>query len=77
MKKKEYIVPNIWIETLEYDEMIAHTSKTNPETKPVAPDNKEQYGGGLGGSTDQDDTPGSADAKGGGIFTFIDVFDDY
>lgn len=48
MKRNNYIKPTIFFEEIEVEHLMT-PSKELIETTPVAPDNKEEYGGGLGG----------------------------
>lgn len=60
MNKKQYIIPAFELINYELDSIILDLSKTNSDTKPVAPDNNNNYGEGLGGSTGSETVPGEA-----------------
>lgn len=60
MNKKQYIIPAFELINYELDSIILDLSKTNPDTKPVAPDNNNNYGEGLGGSTGSETVPEEA-----------------
>ena len=72
--KRVYLSPKIAVHNIETS-CILDTSRTNPETKPVAPDNNGSYGGGLGGSTGSDGEPPET-ARGTGHNNFIGILDD-
>lgn len=60
MKRKQYIIPAFELIDCEIDCTILEPSRTNPNTTPVAPDNNENYGEGLGGSTGSETVPEEA-----------------
>lgn len=60
MNKKQYIIPAFELINYELDSIILDLSETNTDTKPVAPDNNEHYGEGLGGTTGSETVPEEA-----------------
>lgn len=70
MKKNIYIKPIALLDDLEVEHLLT-PSREVIVTNPVAPDNNEQYGGGLGGQT-PGSTPPPEEAKRNNIWFILD-----